>query len=323
MYGDPNHASQMSYYNDESYGAMDAKLQSAASLRNQRRRLNILGVATGFFVPWLLFTFVFAILSFSVHYTQPIVAYLCVSLGFIFVLVQGSLAVDSVRKQASGERQCEPKWHLFMFATCFLAWSLAVQLGQSNFVHNMQPFYDILNLNAYPSVDPSLMRGQQLMDAGRVGFSANTQLDLNRATGFKNVEMYCVAPVTIRVANTTNSMPLASYDFWAVGLNCCSGERGDFHCGDFDNPAAKGGLRLMNDDQRPFFRLAVQQAQAAFSIKSVHPLFFYWTLDPVVMSNTYQDDGFKYFLLGMFSHFALQLSLVTAAVLTFSKAGLF
>ena len=77
----------------------------------------------------------------------------------------------------------------------------------------------------------------------------------------------------------------------------------------------------MRDDQRAFFRLAVQQAESAYNVQAVHPLFFHWLQDPVAEVNSYQDDGFKYYLLGMFTHFAVQLFLVVVGVLAFSKIG--
>merc|ERR1719502_2180472 len=69
-----------------------------------------------------------------------------------------------------------------------------------------------------------------------------------------NLDLYCVAPIV------KGNAQLTSYDFWAVGVNCCSGAQSDFRCGEYTNPHSKSGLRLMKDDQRPFYRLAVQQS---------------------------------------------------------------
>ncbi len=37
--------------------------------------------------------------------------------------------------------------------------------------------------------------------------------------------------------------------------------------------------------------------------------------------NSYRDEGFKYYLLGIFTHFAFNLFSVTVAVLGFSRMG--
>lgn len=293
------------------YGAPG--IEKSPFARGQRSRLNLVAMCQCLFVPWILFCVVYAVMSFSLHYSQPALCYLVVACCGLVVLTAGFLAFQAVQRKAAGG--AEPTWFIFLFLTLLIAWCAAFVLGDLNFWYNMQPYYDIQNLNTYPSVSPASMRGQQLMDAGRVFFTSGTRLDLTKSMGFRNLDLYCVAPIT------TGAAPLASYDFWAVGMNCCSGTSADFHCGEFNNPRAGAGLRLMRDDQRAFFRLAVQQAEAAYSIKAIHPLFFYWMQDPVAEMNSYQDDGFKHYLLGMFTHFAFQLFCVIVATIAFSKIG--
>jgi len=274
---------------------------------NKRQKMNLVAICLNIFIPWFLFCALYAVLSFSFHYQHPTWAWLIVGLGFCTVAVSAALAIRSKRANRS------PMWYQFSTIALFVAALLAASFGDMNFWYNMQPFYDIENLNTYPSVDPATYKGQQVMDAGKVYFKDGVHLDTNRAIGFKNLDLYCVAPIV------AGDQQLASYDFWAVGLNCCSGVASDFRCGEFNNPHARSGLRLMRDDQRPFFRLAVQQAEAAYSIKATHPIFFYWMQDPVAEMNSYRDDGFKYYLLGIFTHFAFNLFCVVCAVVGFSQ----
>jgi len=290
------------------YGA-----KAAPFAGGQRKRMNINAVCLSLFMPWLIFVSVYALFSFQIHYASPVLCYLLAFAGLALAIAFGVLALNALRARAAGDTTREPSWLVFIFLSSLGAWCMAVVIGDYNFWHNMQPFYDVQNLNSYPNVDAGRMRGQQMMDAGRIMFTEGTHLDLSKSMGFKNLETYCVAPIT------SSDDLQATYDFWAVGLNCCAGQATDFQCGEYNNPQAVSGLRLMRDDQRAFYRLAVEQAESAFDIRAPHPLFFHWMQDPETELQSYHEDGHKYFLLGIFSHFALQLFLVVLAVIGFSK----
>lgn len=288
-------------------GGPMAKSTGGLFMPGKRRRINLVAICINIFLPWIVFCTVYAAMSFALHYQRPTLAWL--------VVVGGLIAAGLTALLAQRTRQLErdPMWYTYAALAMLLATLLAAFCGDANFWYNMQPFYDIENLNTYPSVNPARERGQQLMDAGRVYFADGAGLDMRKAMGFKNLDTYCVAPIVF------GEEQMASYDFWAVGVNCCSGVSSDFRCGEFNNPHARSGLRLMRDDQRPFFRLAVQQAEAAYNVKATHPLFFYWMQDPVAEMNSYRDAGFKYYLLGIFTHFAFNLFCVICAVVAFSK----
>jgi len=275
----------------------------------KRRRMNLVAICTNLFVPWFLFCGIYSLMSFNVHYTSAGLAKASVIFGFALTAAAVFMSYRAKTLDA------DPVWYNFAALALLFATVSAGILGDMNYWYNMHTFYDLENLNTYPSVNPIVEKGQQLMDAGRVYFADGTNLDMKKAIAFKNDDLYCVAPIT-------NGKPtLPSYDFWAVGINCCSGVSSDFRCGEFNNPHARAGLRLMRDDQRPFFRLAVQQAEAAYNIKSTHPLFFYWLQDPIAEMNSYRDNGFKYFLLGLFGHFGFNAFCVACAVVGFSKIG--
>lgn len=278
-------------------------------------RINFPAMCLCIFVPWILFCLMFAVMSFSIHYTEKALCYLFVMVGLIFVVVVAKLALDAVKNQ-----QLDPynssTWSVHLAVACFMAWILGVALGDMNFFYNMEPFYDASNLNNYPFVDPSRMPGQQVMDAGQMTFVPGSKLDLKKSMTFHNLDTYCVTPIV----NSNSKTPAASYDFWAVGMNCCSGGPGDFSCGEYNNPHVSSGLRVMREDQREFFRLAVKQAESAYNIKAQHPLFFHWMQDPAAELVAYMDEGFKYYTLGVFAFFAFTFFFVIVSVVFFSWA---
>lgn len=290
-------------------------------VRAQRHSMNLISIFQCLILPWGLFCLMYAVMSFQIHYLKPWLCYMLAGCGLIVVLACAGLALRIAMKKLQADQNREPNWFIFLFLTMLVGWILGVVLGDLNFWTNMQPYYDYTNLNEYSLVNPATMRGQQLMDGGRVQFENSSALDLRRSMGFRNLDVYCVAPITVRSSAAGILLPLASYDFWAVGLGCCSGNTADFACGEFNNPNAHGGLRLLHDDQRPFYRLAVQQAESAYNIKANHPLFFYWTEDPTAEMTSFRDEGYKYYLIGMLLHFAWQILCVGLAAAGFARLG--
>mmetsp|Transcript_107368 Transcript_107368/g.300690 ORF Transcript_107368/g.300690 Transcript_107368/m.300690 type:complete len:318 (-) Transcript_107368:46-999(-) len=285
----------------------------------RRRPTNPITLVACLFIPVVIFTVVYSMQSFAFHYNSPSTCRtLCLLLLVGVISVAGSTAALAWRRREDG--MTDPKWYTFLLVTSVVAWVLAYVLGDRNFSVNISPYMDIMNLNVYHDVDPEKYNGQQMMDAGRIVFAQGTHLALPLSMGFKNLDTYCVAPVAS--ATPSNATGPQTYDFWAVGLNCCSGHVPDFHCGDFQNPKARSGLRLMRDDQRAYFRLAVEQAEAAYNIRAPHPLFLYWMQDPMAEVGAYQNEGYKFWIIGVSTFAGFQLVLEVLAIIAFWKAGI-
>jgi hypothetical protein len=305
---------------EQSYGTTDGTKDlsfAKTHVMHKRRRMNIAGLWLSLFIPWIIFCAVSAVRSFSVRFTNPGLTYGIILGIAVFIFASLVLAYQGIQRKRHHDPRYQPMWYVFLAVTSLLAFIVAWGFSTWNWNKNMSMFYNNMNLNDYFHVDPARMRGQQIMDAGSVHFVNTSHLDLKYSMGFRNDEVYCVAPI-----NSVQS-PLSNYDFWAVGLNCCSGTAADFTCGHYQDPNAHSGMRWMRDSQRPFFRLAVQQAEAAYGIKSNHPLFFTWIQDPVAEQATYLADGWKSYFLGMFTYFFFQLFLVIVAAVAFTKVGTF
>jgi hypothetical protein len=192
----------------------------------------------------------------------------------------------------------------------FVGVVLGVAAGDVNFQSNMRPFYVINQLGTYPSVDPSKFRGNSFMDAGQIEFTPGSKLWLEKSTGFKDGDVYCVVPIV-----SGSSKPPSVVDFWAVGKNCCSGHTSDFHCPEFSNPKARKGLRLVDSDEEDMFRLVVKKAEAEFNLHAPHPVLLHWMVDPVSEVKAWHTDGFAAFMLSVFSFAVLQVFIVCGTLL--------
>lgn len=168
---------------------------------------------------------------------------------------------------------------------CILAAILGGILGMFLWQNSLEPYHELSYLQRYTNVDPSIAQGQGLMDSGRVYFTADAAID--RSHGgcfFGRGHTYCVAPILpdgqLKRTSTGGSPRGGSYDFFAVGVDCCTCPNYDFRCGAWDNEKAKGGLRSIDYAARPFFKLAVDGWKANYGKVVDHALFFEWVEDP-------------------------------------------
>lgn len=285
--------------------------------RSSKRRLNIVAILVNLFVPWLLFCFVFWILSFSFHYANPLTSWLIVALIFMISVVPFTLLwkmASLKREKHQEEEEDRPMWYGFLAITCFIAIAAGTLLGSTNYDNNLSKAYDLENLATYRDVDPMNYVGQQMVDAGRIVFNDKTHLDISKSMGFKDSDLYCVAPI---VSDTASAKKY--HDFWAVGKNCCSGVSADFTCKGYNDARYHGGLRLMDDTSRPFYRLAVQQAEATYGIKTHKPLFFIWGPDPLQYTADLKRAGLAMYTTGILVALCVQLFTIVCALLVFAK----
>lgn len=326
MYGQEAPASQFHtpYYGaaQPAYGDFaPAEVGRGPFAKRRGGRVSFASLFVSWLVPAILFSSVSCLQSFEMHYDNPSgCKTLCVAI-LAPVLLLGHSALQAWRSKLAGVGAGDPLWATFLFLTCVLAWCVAMIFGNKNFVQNMVPYRDVMSLATYDSVSPADYRGQQLMDAGRINFVPGTHLDLSRSMGFKNLDTYCVAPLVGPSSSNGTSGTLDTYDFWAVGVNCCSGHEPDFHCGEYKNADVASGLRLMRDDLRAYFRLAVQQAEAKYDIHANHPIFMYWMEDPQNEVVAYKHAAYRTWLVSSLAYLGVQLVLVVVGILVFSKIG--
>lgn len=314
---DPQYSQAHIRHHDEHMTKKDASW-----VRRQRQRMNFVAICQALFLPWILFCVVCGAASFRCHYCINWVFYGVLFVAAIIVLLTLNQALKGFRAKMREDVSAEPTWFMFIFISMAIAVVVGLILGNQIFGNFMQRYQDYLNLNDYSLVDVTRMRGQQLMDGARLNFVEGTTLDMRKAIGFQNLRTYCVVPLTVADKNGVVN-ELANYDFWAVGLDCCSGDNTDYHCGEFNNTNARGGLRLLEDEDRSFYRLAVQQAEGMYHIHADHPLFLYWTEDPVTEMDSWKRDAYKFFYLAMLVHFFFQLLCVALGVAAFSKMAMY
>lgn len=274
-----------------------------------KQKLNVFASCWVVLIPVGTFVGIAAALSFSMHYYKAFFSYAIVFALLLVVLVLGFYAARQWRAKMKGQMR-EPNWSIFLFLTTALSWIAGVALGEYNYYENLSSYYQIIDLNSYTDIDPTEYTGEELMDAGRIIFTNGSHVDATLSGGFKNSYIYCVAPITTYESTST-------YDFWAVGIGCCSGTSPDFHCDDYKKADAHSGLRLLDDSDRPYYRLAVQAAESAHNIRATFPLYFTWQEEFSLESD--KETSVKVFVYGSIFWTILMLLLTTAAIITLMR----
>mmetsp|Transcript_113390 Transcript_113390/g.177223 ORF Transcript_113390/g.177223 Transcript_113390/m.177223 type:complete len:366 (+) Transcript_113390:69-1166(+) len=279
-----------------------------------RARFDFCSMFVSAIIPAIVFAIVAGILSFYMHYASPLVTWVLIVCCLFPAAAAGILAT-----QAQADAPTHAKWLLFVSAMSLFAWVFGIAVGNVNYGANMLPYYEMLGLNLYPSVDPSLS-GEAFTDTGRVLFQPGSKLDMTKAMGVRVTDTYCVVPVVSPSANKTST----EYDFWAVGINCCSSvqPQKEFTCRMTRDYLANAGMRWMDDSARPYFRMAVQEAEATFKIQARHPIFLNWVLDPTAELASWRATGWNTYLKYAFGFLVFMCFSAAVALFVLSAASM-
>jgi len=251
---------------------------------------NTIPVVFNIILPWAVFVWTTTFLSFRLRHSHNVWANTGAAVGLFPCLVFLFL-----QKQAWDDNDPNPMWYKFGFLVCMIAYLAGITVSHYLYHDYLRDFYIVQDMEYYPEIDVSKYLGQNMMDAGRILFVPGTHLDLSRSWHFTNGDTYCVVPIVA----SHGLAPRGSYDFWAVGKNCCSPTSSDFRCTGFNNPRIHSGLRSLDLGAQPFYRLAVQQAETIHNVFSTHPLFFQWTEDPFFVMDSWRANGYNYYIVAV------------------------
>jgi len=275
------------------------KFNSASrfTLSDERRRLlskvvkknwDPIEIALCSVVSLLFFIWVYFWLSCPFRHEDPIVAWMLGPLvvGVICFLICFK-AYKNVQNSRTGQiaQNVMQRRNLWVnLAICSLgALALGTVLGDRDYWLYGTNIYSYGDLVSYVDIDPAKDSGQAFMDSGHVYFKEHSYVLRQKFNKFRNGDTYCVAPIVRGAFKANGALPdSGTYDWWAVGTNCCDGEgAANFTCGSVNSNLARSGMRLLSDTQRPYYLLAVQEWSATYGLPVKHPLFYTWVKDPL------------------------------------------
>lgn len=276
-----------------------------------RRRMNIIPMVINVFLPWIFFNTCLTAMGFRLHHHHPWMAWSMVGGCTLLWVGLVYLAVWARRTEP------DPMWYSFAAVAVFIAIVAGTISGLAIYWTYFWEFYSVFDLKTINGLDPGKAEGQHSMDGGMFNFVDGSRLDISKAWHFKNHDLYCVAPIVPR----SGQIETGSFDFWAVGKNCCSRTAADYRCGSYSDGQARGGLRMLEQQKGPFYRLAVEQAKSVYNIRADHPIFVEWLEDPRATINSFEHRGYSRFLVWSCAHLCFSTLCVLVAVWKFAFIG--
>jgi hypothetical protein len=271
---------------------MDEKSLLRGSGRMRRCRW-FMKVLFNIFAPWLLFWGVYAATVGWLHKYWPIVTWAIVVLAWIFVVV----TTLAYRKAARKGRAYDAIWGLFLTLSLALSIIAGTMIGNREFSTYWHRFYDFQALESYVNINPMDDKGKPYMDGGQYYFKEGSHIDKTRVIAFKNFDIYCIAPIVRQALESEegggveglprkkpgDKPPLVvgasgTIDWFAVGVNCCKPDGEDWTCSVGN---ARNGLRVLDEDHRPFYNMASIMWKTKFDLPSDNPIFVEFLLDPL------------------------------------------
>jgi len=282
------------------------------AIRRRQNPLEIIGCAL---MATTAFALVYDCTSSGLRYSSMILAYL-IGPGVICLLALGTSYLAYQRRQ---------RLWIAISICLWAALVIGVVLGEQTYWRYTVHGHGYEDLASYVNVDPSKDSGQSYMDAGRVYFKENSYVLRTNASAFRDGALYCAAPIVRNMEGNTNQAftravgtpPSGTFDFWAVGKNCCPTSGYGFTCGEVESPAARSGLRIISTTERNFYLLATKAWSAQYNQYAKHPLFFTWVKDTLRYERSMRDSArsswwtwtLVFFLVSFFVSFLINMFL--------------
>jgi len=273
--------------------------------------MNVVPMFLNVVIPWGVFVFCCGMTSFWVMYTRPALAYLAVGAVFVLWFFVAAAALWARRTVT------DPTWFTYT-ALMVLAMAIAgTQMGLGNYKSYSKPYFDVNQLKVVSGIDASTVQAKTVMDGGLFNFKYGNHLDIQKSWHFRWQTTYCVAPIV-----TNDTAPLSQeYDFWAVGKECCSTGAADYHCGAWRTQGTAGGIRVVNEGDLYYYKLAVQQAESLYGISAPTPIFLSWSPAPWLEVESWNQQVFKNYLFMSVMALVICIFTMTLASCSFAFLG--